>query len=75
MSQRVQGRPSRWEISYLLPVFSAKSRGRSFAGVAAYCLHDTAMMAATAQAVPDLKRLAGGSAAGRRPPLCRESVQ
>ena len=46
----------------------------SFAGVAAYCLHDTAMMAATAQAIPDLKRLAGGSAAGRRPPLCRESV-
>ena len=39
----------------------------SFAGVAAYCLHDTAMMAATAQAIPDLKRLAGG--VGGRPTL------
>ena len=72
--------------------------GRSFAGVAAYCLHDTpdrdsrasrpetaervewadtrnlasrperaaAQMAATANAAPELKRLAGGSAAGRK---------
>ena len=71
--------------------------GRSFAGVAAYCLHDAperdegerpetaervewadtrnlasrperaaAQMAATAKAAPELKRLAGGSAAGRK---------
>ena len=71
--------------------------GRSFAGVAAYCLHDAperdegerpetaervewadtrnlasrperaaAQMAATANAAPELKRLAGGSAAGRK---------
>ena len=71
--------------------------GRSFAGVAAYCLHDaptpddrspetservawsdtrnlatiraeraTRLMAATAKAAPDLKRLAGGSRGGRK---------
>ena len=71
--------------------------GRSFAGVAAYCLHDArepdeaerpetaervewadtrnlasrperaaGQMAATAKAAPELKRLAGGSAAGRK---------
>ena len=71
--------------------------GRSFAGVAAYCLHDAperdegerpetvervewaetrnlasrperaaGQMAATANAAPELKRLAGGSAAGRK---------
>jgi len=71
--------------------------GRSFAGVAAYCLHDAPepddrrprtservgwadtrnlatfrperaarLMAATAKAAPDLKRLAGGSAGGRK---------
>ena len=69
--------------------------GRSFAGVAAYCLHDprepgepqpetsdrvewtdtrnlptsrgdraAAVMAATAEAAPDIKRLAGGAGAG-----------
>ena len=81
--------------------------GRSFAGVAAYCLHDprepgepqpemservewtdtrnlptsrgdraTAVMAATAEAAPDLKRLAGGSAAGRKlaKPVCHYSL-
>ena len=71
--------------------------GRSFGGVAAYCLHDAreagqahpetdervewtdthnlptnrpdraaAVMAATAEAAPDLKRLVGGSGAGRK---------
>ena len=71
--------------------------GRSFAGVAAYCLHDTPepddrspetservawtdarnlatiraeraarLMAATAKAAPDLKRLAGGARGGRK---------
>ena len=81
--------------------------GSSFAGVAAYCLHDArepgepqpetcervewtdtrnlptsrgdraaAVMAATAEAAPDLKRLAGGSAAGRKlaKPVCHYSL-
>ena len=88
-------------------VVKVAAPGRSFAGVAAYCLHDTrepgepqpetskrvewtdtrnlptdrpdraaAMMAATAQAAPDLKRLAGGSAAGRKleKPVCHYSL-
>ena len=81
--------------------------GRSFAGVAAYCLHDrrepgepqpesaervewtetrnlptsrgdraAAIMAATAEAAPELKRLAGASAVGRRleKPVCHYSL-
>ena len=81
--------------------------GRSFGGLAAYCLHDrrepgepqpesaervewtetrnlptsrgdraAAMMAATAEAAPDLKRLAGQSAAGRKleNPVCHYSL-
>ena len=81
--------------------------GRSFAGVAAYCLHDrrepgkaqpesaervewtdtrnlptsrgdraAAVMAATAEAAPELKRLAGGSARGRKleKPVCHYSL-
>ena len=81
--------------------------GRSFAGVAAYCMHDrrepgkaqpesaervewtdtrnlptsrgdraAAVMAATAEAAPDLKRLAGGSARGRKleKPVCHYSL-
>ena len=81
--------------------------GRSFAGVAAYCLHDrrepgkaqpesaervewtdtrnlptsrgdraAAVVAATAEAAPELKRLAGGSARGRKleKPVCHYSL-
>ena len=81
--------------------------GRSFTGVASYCLHDprepgnpqpetservewtdtqnlptsrgdraAAVMAATAEAAPELKRMAGGSAVGRKleKPVCHYSL-
>ena len=89
-------------------VVKMSSPGRSFGGVADYCLHDSRMpgeahhpesaervewtetrnlatsegeragriMAATAEAAPELKRLAGGAATGRKleKPVCHYSL-